>query len=190
MTKEQKRQFRWYHLLFAIAWPIVKIFYPHKVYGVENIPEGPCIICPGATLRQCAFVRGNAIVGEGATVGNSTELKNVILFKDCEVPHYNYVGDSILGIKAHMGAGAITSNVKADRKNVVVKDGDRKYETGLRKFGAMLGDHVEVGCNSVLNPGTVVGRWSNIYPLSMVRGVVPEHHIYKSKTEIVVKRED
>ena len=151
---------------------------------------GPCIICPGATLRQCAFVRGNAIVGEGATVGNSTELKNVILFKDCEVPHYNYVGDSILGIKAHMGAGAITSNVKADRKNVVVKDGDRKYETGLRKFGAMLGDHVEVGCNSVLNPGTVVGRWSNIYPLSMVRGVVPEHHIYKSKTEIVVKRED
>ena len=141
---------------------------------------GPCIICPGATLRQCAFVRGNAIVGEGATVGNSTELKNVILFKDCEVPHYNYVGDSILGIKAHMGAGAITSNVKADRKNVVVKDGDRKYETGLRKFG----------CNSVLNPGTVVGRWSNIYPLSMVRGVVPEHHIYKSKTEIVVKRED
>ena len=151
---------------------------------------GPCIICPGATLRQCAFVRGNAIVGEGATVGNSTELKNVILFKDCEVPHYNYVGDSILGIKAHMGAGAITSNVKADRKNVVVKDGDRKDETGLRKFGAMLGDHVEVGCNSVLNPGTVVGRWSNIYPLSMVRGVVPEHHIYKSKTEIVVKRED
>ena len=130
------------------------------------------------------------VVGEGATVGNSTELKNVILFRDCEVPHYNYVGDSILGIKAHMGAGAITSNVKADRKNVVVKDGEVHYETGLRKFGAMLGDHVEVGCNSVLNPGTVVGRWTNIYPLSMVRGVVPEHSIYKSKTEIVVKRED
>lgn len=152
--------------------------------------NGPCIICEGAELRQCAFVRGNAIVGAGATVGNSTELKNVILFRDCEVPHYNYVGDSILGIKAHMGAGAITSNVKADRKNVVVKDQDHKYETGLRKFGAMLGDHVEVGCNSVLNPGTVVGRWTNIYPLSMVRGVVPEHSIYKSKTEIVVKRED
>ncbi len=151
---------------------------------------GPCIICENATLRQCAFVRGNAIVGEGATVGNSTELKNVILFRDCEVPHYNYVGDSILGIKAHMGAGAITSNVKADRKNVVVKDGERHYETGLRKFGAMLGDHVEVGCNSVLNPGTVIGRWTNIYPLSSVRGVVPEHCIYKSKTEIVIKKED
>ncbi len=151
---------------------------------------GPCIICENATLRQCAFVRGNAIVGEGATVGNSTELKNVILFRDCEVPHYNYVGDSILGIKAHMGAGAITSNVKADRKNVVVKDGERHYETGLRKFGAMLGDHVEVGCNSVLNPGTVIGRWTNIYPLSSVRGVVPEHCIYKNKEEVVVKRED
>ncbi len=151
---------------------------------------GPCIICENATLRQCAFVRGNAIVGEGATVGNSTELKNVILFKDCEVPHYNYVGDSILGIKAHMGAGAITSNVKADRKNVVVKDKDRSYETGLRKFGAMLGDHVEVGCNSVLNPGTVIGRWTNIYPLSSVRGVVPEHCIYKNKEDIVIKRED
>ena len=148
---------------------------------------GPCIICPGATLRQCAFVRGNAIVGEGATVGNSTELKNVILFKDCEVPHYNYVGDSILGIKAHMGAGAITSNVKADRKNVVVKDGDRKYETGLRKFGAMLGDHVEVGCNSVLNPGTVVGRDSNIYPTSCVRGVVPPKSIWKDKDNVVAK---
>ena len=148
---------------------------------------GPCIICEGATLRQCAFVRGNAIVGKGATVGNSTELKNVILFQDCEVPHYNYVGDSILGVKAHLGAGAITSNVKADRKNVVVKDGTRHYETGLRKFGAMLGDHVEVGCNSVLNPGTVVGRWTNIYPLSSVRGVVPEYSIYKSAADIVSK---
>ena len=151
---------------------------------------GPCIICEGATLRQCAFVRGNAIVGEGVTVGNSTELKNVILFRDCEVPHYNYVGDSVLGIKAHLGAGAITSNIKADRKNIVVKDGDREYVTGLRKIGAMLGDHVEVGCNSVLNPGTVVGRWTNIYPLSMVRGVVPEHSIYKGKDDIVPKRED
>ena len=148
---------------------------------------GPCIICEGATLRQCAFVRGNAIVGEGATVGNSTELKNVILFRDCEVPHYNYVGDSILGIKAHLGAGAITSNVKADRKNVVVKDKDHSYETGLRKIGAMLGDHVEVGCNSVLNPGTVVGRYTNIYPLSSVRGVVPEYSIYKS-SEVIVKK--
>ena len=148
---------------------------------------GPCIICGNATLRQCAFVRGNAIVGEGATVGNSTELKNVILFKDCVVPHYNYVGDSILGVRAHLGAGAITSNVKADRKNVVVKDGSRHYETGLRKFGAMLGDHVEVGCNSVLNPGTVVGRWTNIYPLSSVRGVVPEYSIYKSSADIVEK---
>ena len=149
---------------------------------------GPCIICPGATLRQCAFVRGNAIVGEGATVGNSTELKNVILFKDCEVPHYNYVGDSILGIKAHMGAGAITSNVKADRKNVVVKDGDRKYETGLRKFGAMLGDHVEVGCNSVMNPGTVIGSNTTVYPLSRVRGYVPAGHIFKDPDNIVEKR--
>ena len=148
---------------------------------------GPCIICENATLRQCAFVRGNAIVGKGVTVGNSTELKNVILFQDCEVPHYNYVGDSILGVKAHLGAGAITSNIKADRKNVVVKDGTAHYETGLRKFGAMLGDHVEVGCNSVLNPGTVVGRWTNIYPLSMVRGVVPEYSIYKSAADIVHK---
>ena len=125
--------------------------------------------------------------GKGVTVGNSTELKNVILFQDCEVPHYNYVGDSILGVKAHLGAGAITSNIKADRKNVVVKDGTAHYETGLRKFGAMLGDHVEVGCNSVLNPGTVVGRWTNIYPLSMVRGVVPEYSIYKSAADIVHK---
>ena len=149
---------------------------------------GPCIICEGATLRQCAFVRGNAIVGEGATVGNSTELKNVVLFRDCEVPHYNYVGDSILGIKAHLGAGAITSNVKADRKNVVVKDGEKHYETGLRKFGAMLGDHVEVGCNSVLNPGTVIGAHTNIYPTSSVRGVIPENSIYKNERTVVPKR--
>jgi NDP-sugar pyrophosphorylase family protein len=150
---------------------------------------GPCIIGKNAEIRQCAFIRGSAIVGEGATVGNSTELKNVVLFNRVEVPHYNYVGDSILGVKAHMGAGAITSNVKADRKNVVVKDGERHYETGLRKFGAMLGDYAEIGCNSVLNPGTVIGRHTNVYPLSMVRGVVPEHHIYKNKTDIVVKHD-
>lgn len=151
--------------------------------------NGPLIIDEGTEVRPGAFARGNAIVGKNSVVGNSTELKNVVLFDHVEVPHYNYVGDSILGVKAHMGAGAITSNVKADRKNVVVKDGDRHYETGLRKFGAMLGDHVEVGCNSVLNPGTVVGRWTNIYPLSSVRGVVPEHSIYKSSTDIVEKRE-
>ena len=150
---------------------------------------GPCIIGKNAEIRQCAFIRGSAIVGEGATVGNSTELKNVVLFNRVEVPHYNYVGDSILGVKAHMGAGAITSNVKADRKNVVVKDGSRHYETGLRKFGAMLGDYAEIGCNSVLNPGTVIGRHTNVYPLSMVRGVVPEHHIYKTKNDIVVKHD-
>ena len=148
---------------------------------------GPCIICPGATLRQCAFVRGNAIVGEGATVGNSTELKNVILFKDCEVPHYNYVGDSILGIKAHMGAGSITSNVKSDKINVVINNQGEKIETGRKKIGAMLGDRVEVGCNSVLNPGTIVGRDTNIYPTSCVRGCIPENSIYKEKTSIVLK---
>ena len=151
--------------------------------------HGPAIIDEGATVRHCAFIRGSAIVGKGATVGNSTELKNVVLFNKVEVPHYNYVGDSILGVKAHMGAGSITSNVKADRSNVVVKDGEKQYETGRYKFGAMLGDHVEVGCNTVLNPGSVVGRWSNIYPLSMVRGVVPEHSIYKKAGEIVEKYE-
>lgn len=147
--------------------------------------HGPAIIGKNAEVRQCAFIRGNAIVGEGATVGNSTELKNVVLFNKVEVPHYNYVGDSVLGFRAHLGAGAITSNIKADRKNVVVKDGDRHYETGLRKMGAMLGDHVEVGCNSVLNPGTVVGPETNIYPLSCVRGVIPAHSIYKKAGEIV-----
>lgn len=152
--------------------------------------HGPAIIGKGAKVRQCAFIRESAIVGDGATVGNSTELKNVILFNGVEVPHYNYVGDSILGHKAHMGAGAITSNIKADRKNVVVKDGQSEIETGLRKFGAMLGDFVEVGCNSVLNPGTVIGKHTNIYPLSSVRGVVPEFSIYKDKNNIVAKLED
>lgn len=149
--------------------------------------NGPCIIGRGAEIRQCAFIRGNAIVGEGAVVGNSTELKNVILFNKVQVPHYNYVGDSVLGYKAHMGAGSITSNVKSDKKLVVVKGANEQIETGLKKFGAMLGDEVEVGCNSVLNPGTVVGRNSNIYPLSCVRGVIPSNHIFKSAKEIVKK---
>ena len=149
---------------------------------------GPAIIGKDAEVRHCAFIRANAIVGEGAVVGNSTELKNVILFNKVQVPHYNYVGDSVLGYKAHMGAGSITSNVKSDKKLVVVKDGEEKIETGLKKFGAMLGDNVEVGCGSVLNPGTVIGRCCNIYPLSSVRGCVPAGHIYKSKNEIVEKQ--
>lgn len=149
---------------------------------------GPCIICAGAELRPCAFVRGNALVGEGTTVGNSTELKNVILFDGVQVPHYNYVGDSILGYKAHMGAGSITSNVKSDKTLVVVKCGEERLETGLKKFGAMLGDHVEVGCNSVLNPGTVLGRGVSVYPLSSVRGTVPANHIFKSQDRIVPRR--
>ena len=148
---------------------------------------GPAIIGKNAEIRHCAFIRGKAIVGEGAAVGNSTELKNVILFNKVQVPHYNYVGDSILGYKSHMGAGSITSNVKSDKKLVIVKNGKEQIETGLKKFGAMLGDEVEVGCGSVLNPGTVIGKHTNIYPLSSVRGVVPEHSIYKNKNEIVEK---
>lgn len=148
---------------------------------------GPTIICKDAEIRHCAFIRGSVIVGEGAVVGNSTELKNVILFNKVQVPHYNYVGDSILGYKAHMGAGAITSNVKSDKSLVSVHAGELVIETGLKKFGAILGDNVEVGCNSVLNPGTVVGRSANIYPLSMVRGYVPEASIYKKAGEIVAK---
>lgn len=148
---------------------------------------GPAIIGKNAEIRHCAFIRGKAIVGEGAVVGNSTELKNVILFNKVQVPHYNYVGDSILGYKSHMGAGSITSNVKSDKKLVIVKNGKEQIETGLKKFGAMLGDEVEVGCGSVLNPGTVVGKHTNIYPLSSVRGVVPEHSIYKNQKEIVEK---
>lgn len=148
----------------------------------------PLIIDEDAEIRHCAFVRGSAIVGKGSVVGNSTELKNVVLFNSVQVPHYNYVGDSILGYKSHMGAGSITSNVKSDKTLVVVKDGDGKVETGLKKFGAMLGDYVEVGCNSVLNPGTVIGSHSNIYPLSSVRGVVPANSIYKNKNEVVEKQ--
>ena len=151
--------------------------------------NGPVIIGKEAEVRHCAFIRGNAIVGEGAVVGNSTELKNVILFNKVQVPHYNYVGDSILGYKAHMGAVSITSNVKSDKKLVVVKGEEVRIETGLKKFGAMLGDEVEVGCNSVLNPGTVVGAHTNIYPLSSVRGVVPENSIFKAPGCIVTKED-
>ena len=147
----------------------------------------PCIIGAGTEVRHCAFIRGSALVGENCVVGNSVELKNVILFDSVQVPHFNYVGDSILGYKSHMGAGSVTSNVKSDKTLVAVKYGDEKIETGLKKFGAMLGDYVEVGCNSVLNPGTVVGRHSNIYPLSCVRGVVPGSSIYKTGGKIVKK---
>ncbi len=149
---------------------------------------GPCIIDEEAEVRHCAFIRGNAIVGKHSVVGNSTELKNVILFNNVQVPHYNYVGDSILGYKSHMGAGSITSNVKSDKKLVVVKSAEGPIETGLKKFGAMLGDHVEVGCGSVLNPGTVIGSNSNIYPLSSVRGIVPAGSIYKHAGEVVTKQ--
>ena len=149
--------------------------------------NGPAIIGENAEVRHCAFIRGNAIVGNNAVVGNSTELKNVILFNNVQVPHYNYVGDSILGYKAHMGAGSITSNVKSDKKLVVIKNGDEMIETGRKKVGAMIGDNVEVGCGSVLNPGTVIGRDSNIYPLSSVRGVVKAHSIYKKDGNIVDK---
>ena len=148
---------------------------------------GPLIICEDAEVRHCAFIRGSAIVGKGAVVGNSTELKNSILFDGVQVPHYNYIGDSILGYKAHTGAGTITSNLKSDKSLVTVLCDDDKVETGVKKFGAMLGDHVEVGCNSVLNPGSVVGRNTNVYPLSFVRGYVPENSIYKRLGEIAEK---
>ncbi|MBO5543424.1 MAG: UDP-N-acetylglucosamine pyrophosphorylase [Oscillospiraceae bacterium] len=147
----------------------------------------PCIIDHEAEIRHCAFIRGSAIVGKHAVVGNSVELKNVVLFDNVQTPHYNYVGDSILGYKAHMGAGSITSNVKSDKTLVVVKQPDGFIETGRKKFGAILGDNVEVGCNSVLNPGTVVGRRSSIYPTSCVRGVIPQDSIYKDKVDIVLR---
>ena len=149
----------------------------------------PCIIGPNTEVRHCAFVRGSALVGADCVVGNSVELKNVILFDHVQTPHYNYVGDSILGYYSHMGAGSITSNVKADKKLVIVKNGTERIETGIKKFGAMLGDHVEVGCNAVLNPGTVIGRWSNVYPTSCVRGVIPENSIWKNNGEIADKHE-
>ena len=157
-----------------------------KIYDTATI-TGPLIIDEDTEVRPGAFIRGNAIVGKNCVVGNSTELKNVVLFNTVQVPHYNYVGDSILGYKSHMGAGSITSNVKSDKTLVVVKDGKEEIKTGLKKFGAMLGDEVEVGCNSVLNPGTVVCPNSNIYPVSCVRGVVPANSIYKDKDNIVSK---
>lgn len=147
---------------------------------------GPVIIDEGAEIRHCAFIRGKAIIGKNAVVGNSTELKNVILFNNVQVPHYNYVGDSILGYKAHMGAGSITSNVKSDKKLVVIKDGEEQIETGIKKVGAMLGDNVEVGCGTVLNPGSIVGRNSNIYPLTSVRGVIPANSICKGGNPLQV----
>lgn len=150
--------------------------------------NGPCIIGERTEVRHGAFVRGNALVGNDCVVGNSVELKNVILFNHVQVPHYNYVGDSILGVYSHMGAGSITSNVKSDKQLVVVKGGDEKIETGLKKFGAMLGDHVEVGCNSVLNPGTVIGRNSNVYPTSCVRGVIPANSIHKNNGTVITKQ--
>ncbi len=157
-----------------------------KVFPSAYI-AGPCIIGAGTEVRHCAFIRGSALVGENCVVGNSTELKNVILFDNVQVPHYNYIGDSILGYKAHTGAGSITSNVKSDKKLVKVHFEDGDAETGLKKFGAMIGDRVEVGCGSVLNPGTVIGRDTNVYPLSSVRQAVDANSIYKKRGEIAEK---
>ena len=148
----------------------------------------PCIIGPNTEVRHGAFIRSSALVGDTCVVGNSVELKNVILFDHVQTPHYNYVGDSILGYYSHMGAGSITSNVKSDKKLVVIHNGEEQIETGIKKVGAMLADHVEVGCNSVLNPGTVIGRWCNVYPTSCVRGVVPENSIFKNSGEIIKKK--
>lgn len=160
-----------------------------KIFPTVGAILGPCIIGEDTEVRPGAFIRGKVLIGNNCVVGNSTELKNVILFNHVQVPHYNYVGDSILGFYSHMGAGSITSNVKADKTLVVVKDGEERIETGLKKFGAMLGDHVEVGCNSVLNPGTVIGRNTNVYPLSSVRGVIAPDSIFKEKDSIVKKHE-
>lgn len=158
-----------------------------KVAPTASI-TGPCIIDENAEIRHCAFIRGNAIVGKGSVVGNSTELKNVVIFDKVQVPHYNYVGDSVLGYGSHMGAGSITSNVKSDKTLVTVNFEGEKIETGLKKFGAMLGDFVEIGCGTVLNPGTVIGQHTNVYPLSMVRGFIPANSIYKKQGEIVNRR--
>ena len=170
---------------------IAPLVFAHKTAIIAKSASitGPCIIGENTEIRHCAFIRGNALIGNNCVVGNSTELKNVILFDNVQVPHYNYVGDSILGYKSHMGAGSVTSNVKSDKTLVAVKNGEEKIETGLKKFGAMLGDYVEVGCNSVLNPGTVVGRHSNIYPTSCVRGAVPENSIWKNDGRIVKKEQ-
>lgn len=148
---------------------------------------GPTIICKGTEIRHCAFIRGSVIVGENCVVGNSTELKNAILFNNVQVPHFNYIGDSILGFKAHFGAGSIVSNVKSDKSNVSVLINGNKTDTGLRKFGAIVADYVEIGCNAVLNPGTIIGRNSNVYPTSMVRGVIGENMIFKAQGNIVKK---
>ncbi|MBR5381377.1 MAG: UDP-N-acetylglucosamine pyrophosphorylase [Oscillospiraceae bacterium] len=158
-----------------------------KIFSTAYI-AGPCIIDKDTEVRQCAFIRGSAIIGKNCVVGNSTEIKNAVLFDNVQVPHFNYVGDSVLGYKAHMGAGSVTSNVKSDKTLVVVKDGDERFETGRKKFGAILGDNVEVGCNSVLNPGTVIGRGASIYPVSCVRGVIPAGHIFKSPVCIVERK--
>ena len=160
-----------------------------KIFPSAYIGE-PCIIGPETEVRHCAFIRGSALIGANCVVGNSCELKNVILFDHVQTPHYNYVGDSILGYYSHMGAGSITSNVKSDKKNVIVHADGGNIETGLKKFGAMLGDYVEVGCNSVLNPGTVIGKHCNIYPTSCVRGVLPENSIHKNDGTIIRKKED
>lgn len=151
--------------------------------------NGPLIVDEDAEIRHCAFIRGTAVIGKGVVVGNSTELKCALLFDSVQVPHYNYVGNSVLGYKSHMGAGSITSNLKSDKSLVSIKSGNNKLDTGLKKFGAILGDFVEVGCNSVMNPGTVIGKHTNVYPLSMVRGYVPENSIYKNKNEVVLKHE-
>ena len=172
---------------YTEAAPTVWVHKTAKIFPSAYL-GAPCIIGPDTEVRHCAFIRGSALVGKGCVVGNSVELKNVILFDGVQVPHYNYVGDSILGHKAHMGAGSVTSNVKSDKSLVVVKNGAEKIETGLKKFGAMLGDFVEVGCNSVLNPGTVIGRHSNVYPTSCVRGMIPEKHIWKNDGTVVAKR--
>ena len=148
---------------------------------------GPTVICAGAEIRHCAYIRGSALIGENSVVGNSTEVKNAVIFDNVQVPHFNYVGDSVLGYKSHMGAGSVTSNVKSDKTNVTLKIDGEILETGMRKFGAVLGDYVEVGCNSTLNPGTIIGRHTNVYPNSCVRGIIPAWHIYKNKENIVLK---
>ncbi len=161
----------------------------HKDASVAKSAKllAPCIIDAGSELRHCAFIRGGVLVGKNCVVGNSVELKNSILFDGAQVPHFNYVGDSVLGYRAHLGAGAITSNIKSDKSNVTIQNGTEKIDTGLRKFGALVGDNVEVGCNSVLNPGTIIGKNTSIYPLSSVRGVIPENCIYKGKNDIIEK---
>ena len=171
---------------YTATAPTVWVHKTAKIFPSAYL-GAPCIIGPDTEVRHCAFIRGSALVGKGCVVGNSVELKNVILFDGVQVPHYNYVGDSILGHMAHMGAGSVTSNVKSDKTLVVVKNGEEKIETGLKKFGAMLGDFVEVGCNSVLNPGTVIGRHSNVYPTSCVRGMIDEGCIWKNDGSVVKK---